>query len=221
MKLTITIIFLAITSLSFSNNNNQVGFLPSISLRKDLPANWSATFRVESRQAIWREELMYEYILTDISLVATKRMTPNITIGGGYLLRIDEEDDAYYHRTIQQIVFSQRFPGLRMAHRFRADQTFGNNENTRFRFRYRISAELPLAGQSIDVREFFIRANNEYVNILHEGEYDLEVRFVTHLGYSLSPKNEIEMGVDYRVSGFVRGDTRNRLWLSINFIQWL
>ncbi len=219
MKLTVTIILLAIASLGFSNNKYQVGFLPSVSLRKSLPANWSATFRVESRQSIWEEELKYENLLTDISLVATKRITPNITLGGGYLLRIDDEDDAFYHRILQQIVFSKRYPDFRLAHRLMTDQTFGNDENTRYRLRYRISAEIPLSGQSIDVKEYFVRLNNEYNNLLYDGNYDLEVRVGALVGYSLSPNNEIEMGVDYRFSGFVGGNPRSRVWLNLNFFH--
>ncbi len=217
MKKYFSIILLSISSIGFSQSN-QLGLLPSLNLRKNFPLNWSATIRVESRQSVFREELKHEYLLTDISLVATKRITPDITLGGGYLLRVD--DDGIYHRTIQQLVFSRRFPEFRMAHRFMTDQTFGNDENTRYRFRYRMSAEIPLQGQTIDVKEFFLRANNEYNNLLHGGKYDLEVRFVALVGYSISPKNEVEMGVDYRVSGFVSGAARNRVWLNINFFHW-
>lgn len=101
------------------------------------------------------------------------------------------------------------------------DQTFEKNENTEFRLRYRISSEIPLEGQSIDVNEFYLKINNEYLNSLQGVDYDLEVRGVVLLGYSVSALNDVEIGIDYRLDSFVSGNPRNRTWLSINFFHSL
>lgn len=163
--------------------------------------------------------MKYDYLLTDVSLVVTKRIAANITVGGGYLIRA--EDDVFKNRAIQQISFSKKYPGFRMAHRIMTDQTFEKNENPELRLRYRISSEIPLEGQSIDVNEFYLKINNEYLNSWQRDDYDLEIRWVALFGYAVSPLNDLEMGIDYRLDSFINGNSRNRIWLSINFFHSL
>jgi hypothetical protein len=152
-------------------------------------------------------------------LVVTKRIAANTTVGGGYLLRA--EDGEFENRTIQQISFSKKYSGFRMAHRVMTDQTFANNSKPELRLRYRISSEIPLEGQSLDVKEFYLKINNEYLNSWQGHEYDLEIRGVALLGYSVSSVNDLEIGIDYRLDSFIDGDPRNRIWLSINFFHSL
>ncbi|MDD4761230.1 hypothetical protein A9168_02970 [Macellibacteroides sp. HH-ZS] len=218
-KIPIIFIFCALSAISNAQSSYQYGIIPSINLHKKIPGNWSTNFKLESRQSIYKQDFKYEYLLTDLSLIVTKRIATNITVGGGYLLRI--EDDKFKNRAIQQIGFSKKFPSFRMAHRIMTDQTFEKNENTEFRLRYRISSEIPLEGQSIDVNEFYLKINNEYLNSLQGVDYDLEVRGVVLLGYSVSALNDVEIGIDYRLDSFVSGNPRNRTWLSINFFHSL
>lgn len=85
----------------------------------------------------------------------------------------------FKNRAIQQISFSKKYPCFRIAHRIMTDQTFENNEkneNTELRLHYRISSEIPLEGQSIDVKKFYVKTNNEYLNSLQGVDYYLEVR---------------------------------------------
>lgn len=218
-KPTIAFLFLAISALVFAKGNFQVGTMPSIILRKSFPKNWSATFQLESRQSVFRQELDLDYLLTDIRLALSKRIAYNITVGAGYLIRIEEE--AVKHRTLQQINFGKRFPGFRMTHRLMTEQTFGIEELTEYSLRYRLAVEIPLQGQSIDAKEFFVRLNNEYVNSLQGGDYDLEIRSGGLLGYSISRRSDFEIGFDNRIDNFVGGILRNRLWLRINFFHSL
>lgn len=197
----------------------QYGIIPSINIIKKFPKNWSANFKAESRQSIYNQKLKYDYLLTDFSLVVTKQIAANTTVGGGYLLRA--EDGEFEHRTIQQISFSKKYSGFRMAHRVMTDQTFAKNSKPELRLRYRISSEIPLEGQSLDVKEFYLKINNEYLNSWQGDEYDLEIRGVALLGYSVSTVNDLEIGVDYRLDSFIDGDPRNRIWLSINFFHSL
>jgi len=197
----------------------QYGIIPSINIIKKFPKNWSANFKAESRQSIYNQKLKYDYLLTDFSLVVTKRIAANTTVGGGYLLRA--EDGEFENRTIQQISFSKKYSGFRMAHRVMTDQTFAKNSKPELRLRYRISSEIPLEGQSLDVKEFYLKINNEYLNSWQGHEYDLEIRGVALLGYSVSSVNDLEIGIDYRLDSFIDGDPRNRIWLSINFFHSL
>jgi len=207
------------TAISNAQSSYQYGIIPSINLIKKFPRNWSANFKVESRQSLYNHELKYEYLLTDGSLVVTKRIASNITVGGGYLIRA--EDDELKNRAIQQISFGKKYPGFRMAHRVMTDQTFEKNNKAEFRLRYRISSEIPLEGQSLDVKEFYLKINNEYLNSWEGDDYDMEIRWVALLGYSVSPVNDLEIGLDYRLDSFIEGNSRNRIWLSINIFHSL
>lgn len=108
-----------------------------------------------------------------------------------------------------------------MAHRVMTDQTFAKNSKPELRLRYRISSEIPLEGQSLDVKEFYLKINNEYLNSWQSDDYDMEIRGVALLGYSISQANDLEIGIDYRLNSFINGDPRNRIWLSINIFHSL
>lgn len=220
MKKSLLIFILSAMSVFCNAQSSfQYGIIPSINIIKKFPKNWSANFKAESRQSIYNQELKYDYLLTDFSLVVTKRIAPNTSVGGGYLLRA--EDGEFEHRAIQQISFSKKYSGFRMAHRVMTDQTFAKNSKPELRLRYRISSEIPLEGQSLDVKEFYLKINNEYLNSWQGHEYDLEIRGVALLGYSVSSVNDLEIGIDYRLDSFIDGDPRNRIWLSINFFHSL
>lgn len=195
----------------------QFGAMPSVNINKKFQKDWTGNFKAESRLILYNEEFDYKYSLTDLSLIASKRISPSASLGFGYLARI--EDNTVKNRAIQQLSLVRRYTGWRLAHRIMADQTFEKDEDTEFRFRYRISAEFPLEGQTLDVGEFFLKANNEYLNSFQGGEYDLEIRTTLLLGYSISARNSLEAGADYRVDSFISNNTRNRLWFSINFFQ--
>lgn len=159
----------------------------------------------------------YEFLLTDISAIAAKRIGINTSIGLGYLIRIEE--DAISHRANQQFSVLRRLPGLSLSHRFSTDQTFSGVETPEFRLRYRISTEIPLEGLTLDPLEFFVRLNNEYLNSLEGKNYELEIRLVGFLGYAISDNGKIELGLDYRLDSFINNPSRNRFWIGINFYQ--
>ena len=204
-------------AICFAQSSYQYGIIPSVNLQKNFPKQWKSVFKVESRQSLYKHTLKYDYLLTDISLVVTKRIATNITVGGGYLLRA--ENDYFYSRAIQQISFGKNYSVLRMAHRIMTDQTFEGEGNTEFRLRYRLSTEIPLQGQSLDIKEFYLKFNNEYLNSWQRNDYDMEIRLVALLGYSLSPVNDLEIGIDYRLDSFISDNSRNRIWLSINYFH--
>lgn len=218
-KILLLFILSAVSIFCIAQSSVQYGIIPSINIIKKFPKNWSANFKAESRQSIYNQELKNDYLLTDLSLVVTKRIAANTTVGGGYLLRA--EDGEFENRTIQQISFSKKYSGFRMAHRVMTDQTFAKNSKPELRLRYRISSEIPLEGQSLDVKEFYLKINNEYLNSWQSDDYDMEIRGVALLGYSISQANDLEIGIDYRLNSFINGDPRNRIWLSINIFHSL
>ena len=200
-----------------SQSGQQGGILPSININKKLPKDWAVNFKTESRQSLFKEEFNYDYLLTDFSLAGAKKIGINTTVVSGYLLRVT--DKGIVNRAIQQVSIVNRYPTFRIAHRVSTDQTFEENDAPEFRFRYRASAEIPLNGQSVDPKEFFLKLNNEYLNALQSGEYGLEIRGVGLLGYALTAKSKLEFGLDYRLDSFLNSRPRHRSWLSLNFYQ--
>ena len=206
---------------AYAQNAFQIGALPSINLNSKLKHGWSLNTRVESRQLFQQREpdeavaRKYEYVLTDFSFIAAKKVGLNSRIAGGYLIRF--EADEIFHRFIQQYVVVQKLSGFRLAHRFLSDQTYSQRENPEFRIRYRVTSEIPLNGESVDPGEFYLKINHEYINSLQAKEYDLEMRLVPLLGYDLSNRYKLEAGLDYRVSSFLRNETSHRYWVALNF----
>ena len=198
-----------------------MGVLPAVNLNKSLENDWKINLKIESRQLLKEgvfsenSETNYEYILTDIALVAAKKVGLNNALAGGYLLRF--RNDQFFHRAIQQFTLTRRYAGLRLAQRFSADQTFAKDEATTFRLRYRLGVEIPLNGQSVDPQEFYLKINNEYLGSLEDEETDLEIRFVPLLGYEFTDNNKLEAGLDYRLDSFIGDDSRQRFW---GIVSW-
>ena len=216
-----SIFLLAQVNLAFGQKSYQFGALPSINLNKKFKNNWSVNSKLESRYLFKRGLIegnvtqSNQYILSDLSFIAAKNVGLNSRIGGGYLLRF--EDQSLTHRFIQQFSMVQKFSGFRLAHRFLSDQTFSPTEKPTFRLRYRATSEIPLNGQAVDAGEFYLKLNNEYVNSLQKNEYDLEIRLVPLIGLDISKEFKIETGLDYRMNSFIKGNRRDSYWMSINF----
>lgn len=212
--------------LSFSNttlaqSTYQVGALPSVNLNYKLKKGWSLNFKIESRQLLQKgtftgdSNKSYEYLLTDYSLIVAKKIGMNSRISGGYLLRFREGDAT--HRFIQQYTITQQLSRLRLAHRVVADQTFSTAKATEYRLRYRLVTEIPLNGQSADPKEFYLKIGNEYLNSVQSFDYDIEIRLVPLLGYTMTENHKIEVGLDYRVNSFLNHSARHSFWASLNW----
>jgi hypothetical protein len=208
-------------NVSLAQSTYQFGALPSLNLNKKLENAWSLNGKIESRQLIQSGQFKGEifnknkYVLTDFSLITAKKIGLNSRFTGGYLVRLEDGD--VFHRFIQQYIVVQKFSGLRLAHRLSCDQTFSKIEAAEYRLRYRITAEIPLNGESVDPGEFYLKINNEYVNSLQLKEYDLEIRIVPLVGFDITDNFKVETGIDYRINSFITNNARNSYWMNLNF----
>lgn len=212
--------FLTIVVLSFAGltqNQLQIGLLPALNITKKLPRDWSLHAKAESRQKIYQGESDFEYLLTDLSLIAARKVSLNTTIGAGYQLRT--EPGSISNRAIQQISFVRRYSGFRISNRLATDQTFQKDEETEYRFRYRASADFPLQGQAVDPGEFYLKVSNEYLYSIAASEQDMEIRLANFGGYAVGTSVKLELGIEYRIDSFLDNNTRNRIWIGINFFQ--
>ncbi len=212
---TLSILFF---SLLFANTiagqtTSQFGTLPSINLNKSLKKSWSVNFKIESRQLFQQKD--FEYVQTDLSLIAAKKVGLNSRVAYGHLVRF--RGDALIHRMIQQYVIVQKMTNYRLAHRFASDQTFSLNESPEFRFRYRLTSQIPLNGQSADTKELYLKINNELLNKIQSSTYEMEIRIVPLLGYTIRDNSKVEIGLDYRLSSFLTSTKKNNFWMAFNW----
>ena len=194
----------------------QVGTISGINISQKLEKNWKINCSIDSRligiQSYFQQndDWDWDYRLTDITTVASKKIQSGQKFGFGYLLRLKEGE--VNHRLIQQYTIVQSLNSAKLAHRFVADQTFLEEEPMKWRVRYRISTELPFSGQQVDSREFYFKGSNEYLNIMQASDHDLEVRFVPLFGYMLSENLKVEWGLDYRIKNFLYASPKHTFW---------
>ena len=214
-------IFFSTVSHGSAQNLYQLGTLPTINVNKKFDKDWALNFKWESRQSFRRGTFGkestsgLEYILSDLSLIASKKVGLNNSLAAGYLVRI--LDDRVVHRTIQQFTIVDKYGRVRVAYRFAADQTFIPNAANEYRLRFRLGALFPLNGDTVDPKEFYFKLNHEYLNSLESDIYDLEIRALPLLGYEFTDNNKVEIGLDYRFNSFINPILVHRFWFSLNW----
>ncbi|NJM16805.1 MAG: hypothetical protein HC896_16825, partial [Bacteroidales bacterium] len=60
--------------VNFAQSSLEWGILPSFNLNKKLAKDWSVNLKTESRQSLIKDGLNYDYLLTDFSFGATKKI---------------------------------------------------------------------------------------------------------------------------------------------------
>ncbi len=221
MRTFLILIFIFSYSFLTAQSSYQFGWLPTLNFNKKLDSKWQWNFKIQSRQSFKTGifngpgESEYEYVLTDLAVIAARKIGLGSSLGAGYLIRF--RDDRIMHRLAQQFAFVQKYPGFRLGHRIASDQSFESGEDVSLRFRYRLSLELPFNGQSVDVKEFYLKLNNEYLNGFQGEEYDLEIRIVPVIGYKFSDSNKLETGLDYRLSSFLDEGSKQRFWIGMSW----
>jgi hypothetical protein len=204
-----------------AQSQTRVGLLPSINYNHKINKDWDVNFKYESRHFVFENSttqnsnFKYEYSLSDISALVGRKTGLNSKFVLGFLIRI--EPDAVSYRTIQQFIFQTKIESFRVAHRIATDQTFSSNEANEFRLRYRVSAEIPLSGQKLDVKEFYFKFNTEALNSIQNNVYDLEFRIVPNIGYVINKQHKLELGLDNRFESFINNQTSLISWITINW----
>ena len=197
-----------------------VGILPQLNINKELSPLFSLNFQIEGRDALYSkigedEKSGYEEILRDISVIGSRKVGLYNRFAMGYLIRI--RDDQIIHRSIQQFSLIGNIRSVRVGHRIALDQSFNENTPPRYRLRYRFTPEIPLNGKKIDKDEFYLKVNNEYLNGLQDGDYELELRFEPLIGFLFTDKNKIEIGPALRFSSELKSSWDKGYWMRIGW----
>lgn len=198
-----------------SQTDFRAGLIPTINLNSKIGNRIKLNFKTESRINFYNSlGPARNWELSDFSLIGATKLSSTTNLAAGYLIRI--QSGALTHRTIQQLTLISQFP-IKTAHRFMLDQTFGNNQFPEFRIRYRIGTEIPLSGASLNDNEFYFKISNEYIYSIENASSDLSIRLGPFLGYSISTKNKLEIGLDQRFEGLISSINQYRSWVSVNW----
>ena len=214
-------LLICVSSILKGQTEYELGILPQVNFNASLPAQWKLNAKVESRFGLgdgitgegFNEDV--GYIQTDVSLVLAHKVGVRSKVGGGYLSRF--KAGKVIHRISQFYSTVNKFEGFKLGQRFLMDQTFEAGDPIVYRFRYRLSSEIPLQGQNSDAREFYLKANNEYLGIFEKESGVLEIRLVPILGFKLKDRNKIETGIDFRLKDIGSGAFNTQGWL---YLGW-
>lgn len=218
------LVFISVALLSQHASAQEVygGLMPEFGLTLPISGNFSQTYKIENQHLMFQDGtaengFQYEYERTDLQFFLNYKFAGNWKATAGYQLRIEERWNTH-HRTIQQIATSSRIRGLRLAHRVRLDQTMERSEPFVFRTRYRAALEIPLNGEKIDRKEFYVVVSDEPIySIDSELTSELENRLVVTLGHFFDNGNKLELSLDHRTDRFFDNGIRQRIWLKIGW----
>jgi len=195
------------------------GLMPEVSVSYKWSDRIQQTLKIESALEMYHPEtagFVYSYDQTDIQLFIEGKHNPFFKTALGYQYQL-EGGGENSHRFIQQAAFLQRKTGFRLGHRVRVDQTLYTSEAVKLRLRYRLSAEFPLEGQSLDAGEFYLLISGEPIYAVQDAMGEMEARLATSIGYFISHKTKLELGLDYRLEELWVHPVRQKLWLGFGW----
>jgi hypothetical protein len=201
------IVLLTFFGYNFINGQINSGLLPAVNFNKSLKARQSLNFKNETR-FIFTESPTIR--LNDVSVLYGKKIGVNHHLALGCLGRYEE--NILIPRVILQYSYLQKLRTIKLTYRLVNDYTFETSSDLLTRLRFRLMGEIPLAGQELNDKEFYLKIGNEYLNGWRNTNYTLEIRGLTNLGFELNSKNKIELGIDYRYR--VYPSIRTTAWLS-------
>jgi len=193
--------------------------MPKLDLNASLSEWWELNAEIESK-LIFREgfyngpsKQQYRHHRTNISVAGKRKIGNNTSVTGGYLLKIQENN--LLHRLLQEYSLKSTSANFTLGHRFAADQTFNTGSATEYRLRYRISATYPLSETSRNVKNSYLKFENEYLGSLENKSTALEIRVLAAIGFIPIHHSTLETGISYRACEATQPITNNEFWLYV------
>jgi len=171
------------------------GLLPEIALSYSNWGRWSVNAKVESMQSLYQQggkpsPFYYQHNRTDFQFFGNYKLALHWKLSAGYQYRLRSGYNE--HRLIQQISTIQSFNPVRLGHRLRVDESFYKESDTKYRIRYRLSAEVALNGSKLDKNEYYLKSSIEALYGIQKSNHELEGRFSIMLGYYFANSNKLE-----------------------------
>ena len=183
------------------------------SLNYKVSDNWSFNTSVGKR-SVWStaeingvEQFEGHLSFLELDHFSTYRINPATRASLGYKYRWRDPSEGlgeYEHRITQQVAYTHFKEVVRLVSRLRLEQRI-RNESFAMRYRYRISADLPLSGETLNAREFYLVGSNEVLFEAVDVEEDTwEIRTSGSIGYLLNSDLKVELSLTYRMENLTR-----------------
>lgn len=179
---------------------------PQLALNfKSDSSQWSFNFALSERNILYKnEEVQFHALFLDIQHFTNYEVGLYGKLSLGLKIRsleIFEESAHDEIRLTAQYGYSRKYNNLKISHRLRYENRF--EDQTGFRTRYRISAQIPLGGTKINQNEFFLSLKTE--TLFSFGKFmvpELDQRLAVDLGYQLFENTEISLGLEYQYEDY-------------------
>ena len=185
-----------------------------------LNTNYKLNFSVRSRYYLYQDDnFNFENRQIDLVHFSTFNLDYYHTLSFGIQYRIRESIDGGSNelRLTQQFNYTKTNQAIRYGHRLRLEQRIFDDLSI-FRTRYRFALDSPLNGEKLDIGESYVLASMEaLLSVSNSIKPELDHRTTAHIGWLLSKKSKIQVGLEYRFEGF-NITTEEKLFLLSSFI---
>ncbi|MUH34229.1 DUF2490 domain-containing protein [Zobellia amurskyensis] len=189
----------------YSQENTTGYFQPDISLNYKVSTNYSHNFKVAQRAYIYEDDFSYRVKQLDISHFSTLKIgfEQSLAIGLQYRFRESFDNEGENElRITEQYKFSHAYESVTVGSRFRAEQRI-HPSKTIHRFRYRLSVDIPLKGEQLDIGEPYFSASVEpLLSVAKNDKPEYDQRLTSHLGWLLNRETKLEVGAEYRAENY-------------------
>lgn len=199
MKQSLTILFLLLSRFTFSQDKN-LGSWNVLNIQYDINPKWEAYTEFQLRSHYFFDDFFYYEIKGGIGYKLNKNLSfllgtgryATYSDGGNFVKPFDNEE----FRIWQQVNMKQHIGRLEIEHRYRAEQKW-LTDGYRNRFRYRLSAEVPLNKPETDPGAFFVNVYDEIFFNNRVPHFERN-RFFAGAGYIISPVTTVQAGYIYQ-----------------------
>ena len=199
MKLTITIIVLLLSNFIFSQNKD-LGSWNVVNVQYDINPKWEVYTELQTRSNRFFDNFFYYEIKGGIGYKINKHFSFLLGTGryatysdeGNFVKPLQNEE----FRIWQQINMKQYLGRLKIEHRYRAEQKW-LNDGYRNRFRYRLSAEVPVNKAKTDRGAVYVNISDE-IFLNNRIPHFERNRFFAGAGYVISPVTAVQAGYVYQ-----------------------
>lgn len=203
--------FLMLSAGMFGQGNFGTYAEPKVSVNLDPANRWSFNFGIANRNLIPTENSeAFEVQQLELGHFTSYEIGfySKLSLGLLYRLRNARNDEK---RLTVQFGSSRKYNLIKVAHRARLEQRWRPDDS--YRSRYQFSVELPLAGERVDRKEYFLVTSTEaLLSLGREQKPSFEQRLGLSIGRELSSGNKLSLGLEYQLDDYTQ-DTVHELFL--------
>lgn len=202
-----------------------MGILPEVSFSWKASESIGITAKLESTSEVFSKNInkdviwLPEHKRTDFHIYSSYKLNPYWKTSVGYIYLFNPEDKGV-HQVSAQLSYKHEPGNIRLGHRIRSDYIFLKEQLPVYRFRYRISAEIPLNGESLDLGEYYLLLSTEPIFNKGDNMGELDARCLMKIGKIINFQHQVEGGIDYRMGDIFSNSTSFTTWVRFGwFIQ--